>query len=53
MLWLVEARRTLEWGGYYEAETEAEAKQAAALERTFDGADVVDEQIVCKPQPEE
>jgi hypothetical protein len=46
-LWLVEIRRTVEWGGYFQADTEEEAKQLAGLEATFDGADVIDEQVAC------
>jgi len=46
MLYLVEARRTYEWGGYYEAETPEEAKEIAGLEMHFEPDCIVDEQMI-------
>jgi hypothetical protein len=44
MLYLVEARRTYEWGGYYEADSPEEAKEVAGLEMHFD--EVLDQQMI-------
>ena len=45
-LYLVEVRRTYEWGDYYEAEDEEQAMKAAALEMQFDC--IVDQQVIAK-----
>jgi hypothetical protein len=47
-LWLVEVRRTLEWGIHVEAPNEEEAKFLASLEINPQDADIVDEQTICK-----
>lgn len=51
MLYLVEARRTYEWGGYYEADSPEEAKEAAGIDMQFDT--IVDEQIIAIPKIDE
>jgi hypothetical protein len=43
-IFMVEARRTYEWGGYYEADTPEEAKEVAGIDMQFDV--IVDEQMI-------
>lgn len=51
MVFLVEARRTYEWGGYYEADTPEEAKQLAGIDMKFDT--IVEEQMIAIPKEDE
>lgn len=46
MTYLVEARRTYEWGGYYEADTPEDAKQLGGIDMVFEPDCIVDEQVI-------
>ena len=50
-VYMVEARRTYEWGGYYEADTPEQAKEIAGIDMKFDL--IVEEQMIAIPVEDE